>query len=146
MPMSFFIGLQDGFMAKHFINVSILGVPSMKFLHSRQYYTSYDAYVFLCWIMSYLYLIPTQLWYQAFFLFILMWNWEEVIGWKFVIHTAMVSYFNNKSIIVCVYSIRLSPHMYCSKEHNNNLLRFQLWSIQGYNLFGRQPTYLIITH
>jgi len=32
-------------MAKHFINVSILGVPSMKFLHSRQYYTSYDAYV-----------------------------------------------------------------------------------------------------
>ena len=45
MPMSFFIGLQDGFMAKHFINVSILGVPSMKFLHSRQYYTSYDAYV-----------------------------------------------------------------------------------------------------
>ena len=31
MPMSFFIGLQDGFMAKHFINVSILGAPSMKF-------------------------------------------------------------------------------------------------------------------
>ena len=42
MPMSFFIGLQNGFMAKHFINVSILGVPSMKFSHSRQYHTSYD--------------------------------------------------------------------------------------------------------
>ena len=34
-------------MAKHFINVSILGVPSMKFSHSRQYHTSYDVYIFV---------------------------------------------------------------------------------------------------